>query len=160
MLKRGYRIVADDVCPINAGGHVIAGMPRIKIWQKSADLLGIDTSGMARIRPNFEKFNLPLIDTYCSEPRAVKAVIVLAQDNTPDVRIEDVTGKEKFQILRHNTFRPNFVTSMGLNTLHFKQVMAFASGIPVKCLTRPKLGDSISKVLDIIESLCHDVGRT
>ena len=60
MMRRGHRVIADDVCPVDSAGNAIPGMPRIKLWQDSADKLGVNTSELKRIRPLLEKFNCPL----------------------------------------------------------------------------------------------------
>lgn len=95
MMRRGYRIVADDVCALDSQKRAIPGMPRIKVWQETASLLGIDKSGLARIRPGFEKFNLPLGEMFCATPLTIAGLIVLEKDRVDVVNTAPVTGSER-----------------------------------------------------------------
>ena len=51
-LTQGHRILADDICAItfNANGEalLIPSYPQPKLWQDSAELLGIQTTGLTR----------------------------------------------------------------------------------------------------------------
>ncbi|MEM1301969.1 MAG: hypothetical protein AAGH17_05240, partial [Pseudomonadota bacterium] len=62
LLKRGYRVVADDVCPLDADGHVLPGMPHIKLWEDAAQALCVETGGMPRVTPAYPKVRMPLGD--------------------------------------------------------------------------------------------------
>lgn len=153
MLQRGYRIVADDVCAIDSQGYVLPGLPRIKLWQESADFLGIDTRGFNRIRPELEKFNIPLGSNYCSEPRKIHTIVALDQGSENGVKTEPVLGQKKFLTVQQNNFRPRYVKALGQDPQNFIQITKLASGVSITRLSRPKNGIEIETVLDEIELL-------
>lgn len=155
MLQRGYRILADDISPVDEDGLVVPGLPRIKIWQKSADILGLNTEGMARIRPELSKFNIPLGTSFCDQKRVLKGVVILDQHNDTDVSVQLVSGQEKFRLLRQNVYRSRFVDGMLLKKSYFQQTMNLAANLPVIRINRPKKGNSVESVLDKIEDFIN-----
>lgn len=148
--QRGYRVLADDVVPVNADGFAIPGIPRIKLWKDVADKLEIETQNLTRIRPTLEKFNLPLGSAFCDEPRQVMQICLLSDHHDDGVSVTPVTGMEKFAILRANTYRPRFMSGMSLQPVHLRQCVALASQVRVAHVQRPKLGFRIDALVDRI----------
>lgn len=149
-LQRGYRVLADDVMPIDGNGMAVPGFPRIKLWQDVADKLGIETSGLVRIRPNLEKFNLPLGDRFCTMPLPVVRICVLSDHHSDKVDIKPVTGIEKFQILQANTYRHRFMAGMSLQGDHLRQCGALAGKVSMSKVQRPKAGFLIDGLVDAL----------
>lgn len=124
MLQRGHRIIADDVCPIDAQGRAVPGLSRLKLWRETARGLEIETAGLRRLRPNIGKFDLPLGNAFRAEPSPIRAIYVLAPWNQDRFAIEDISGVAKFQALRANTYRFRFLKGMELGPLHMRQCTA------------------------------------
>jgi hypothetical protein len=77
--QKGASIVADDVCAImlNTEGRpvVVPGIPQLKLWQASADLLGLSTTHLKRVRPELDKFILPIpLHRFASHPCEIEAI--------------------------------------------------------------------------------------
>ena len=66
--NRGYSILADDICAINNEGSVLPSFPQIKLWADVAKKLIINTQTLKKIRPNVDKFALPLKKQFISSP--------------------------------------------------------------------------------------------
>ena len=152
MLQRGHRIIADDVCLIDAQGRAVPGMSRLKLWQETARGLEIETGGLRRLRPNMAKFDLPLGDAFRAEPAPIRAIYVLTPWNRDRFAIEDISGIAKFQALRANTYRFRFLKGMELGPLHLQQSMALAAQTPLAQVFRPRLGFDIDGLADTILS--------
>lgn len=75
--KRGYSILADDVCAINQDLSVIPSFPQIKLWQDAAEKLNINTTHLRKIRPNVNKFALPLCNQFQGEPLPIRVIYCL-----------------------------------------------------------------------------------
>ncbi|PWQ92595.1 hypothetical protein [Leucothrix pacifica] len=150
IMQRGYRIISDDVCPIDAQGFAISGMPRIKLWKDSADRLAIDTNGLKRIRPELQKFNYPLNGSFCSQPLPVKAVYILNTHNESEFEVERINGMDKFEPLKQNTYRFAYLKGMSMEKRHFKQCAKLATNIHLSRLTRPRSGFQLEKLVDFI----------
>jgi hypothetical protein len=150
MMQRNHRIVADDVCPVDSNGYAIPGMPRIKLWQDSADKLSIDTSGLRRIRPQLEKFNYPLNGSFCKEALPVTAIYILNIHNSTDFKVERIEGMDKYTPLRNNTYRLGYSKGMKLDDQHLRSCSLLAARIRLSRLYRPKGGFQLEELADFI----------
>lgn len=150
MMQRGYRIIADDVCPLDATGNAIPGMPRIKLWQDSADKLNIDTSGLQRIRPLLEKFNYPLDELYCDTPLPVRSIYILNTHNENRFELERINGMDKFTPLKQNTYRYGYLKGMDLSQQHLKQCSQLATKIQLSRIQRPRGSFQLTELADFI----------
>jgi hypothetical protein len=92
--KRGYRILADDVCSLalDAAGQpvVLPGFPQLKLWADTAKKLEQETEPLRRVRPQLEKFALPVEDGFVNEPRPLFAVYHLTTINKQEFKLEAV----------------------------------------------------------------------
>ena len=152
LLQRGHRIIADDVCAIDAQGRAVPGVPRLKLWQDALCGLGIQTAGLGRLRPTMARFDLPLGEAFRAEPAPVRAIYVLTPWNQDGFSIEDISGITKFQTLRANTYRFRLMKGMALGELHLQQCTALAAEIPVVQVFRPRLGFDVDGLADLLLS--------
>lgn len=156
-VQRGYRVLADDVVPIDDHGMAIPGYPRIKLWKDVADKLGIETDGLKRIRPALEKFNLPLHDRFCNVPRKVSKIYLLSDHHDDNVKITPVSGFAKFLLLRENTYRHRFMAGMALQPPHLQQCSGLAGQVAMARVQRPKAGFKINDLVDALVADMHEV---
>lgn len=157
-VQRGYRVLADDVVPIDDHGMAIPGYPRIKLWKDVADKLGIETDGLKRIRPALEKFNLPLYDRFCDVPRKVSKIYLLSDHHGENVNVTPVSGLTKFSLLRENTYRHRFMAGMALQPIHLQQCSALAGDVAMAHVQRPKTGFKINDLVDALVADMQEVG--
>lgn len=150
MVRRGHRVVADDVCPIDESGRVFPGMPRIKLWKDTAEKFGIDTQALKRIRPGLEKFNYPLKTGYCDVPLPVSAVYVLNKNTDDEFLMDRITGMEKLEPLKRNTYRHEYLKEMCLEREHFRKCGELANKIQLTNLYRPVNGFHLKELAEFI----------
>lgn len=163
MMQRGFKITADDVCPITSTGNVIPGMPRIKLWQETAALLSVSTTDLKQIMPDMMKYNLPLGDAYAPNSLKVNTLIELDTHEGCDILIEPVSGAEKFILVKRNSYRYEYLLAMNNAFEHFKKTEQFVQGLPMFKVKRPIDGFAIEPLLDtLINTYTHtnDVSRT
>ena len=149
-LERGYRMLADDVVPVDNHCRAVPGFPRVKLWKDVADNMGIDTTGLRRIRPQLEKFSLPLTTGFNSEPLPIRWIYILNSHEEPTFQSELIRGRQRFQRLYHNTYRVRFLESMNLRPDHLKRCGQLASRIHLTCITRPEHGFKLDTMVDHI----------
>src|SRR3990167_11116148 len=129
--KRGYSILADDVCAVNANGQVVPSFPQIKLWFDAAKHLNIDTQALRKIRPLIEKFAVPLAQQFHQDALPLRLVYILHAHNKDEFKFTPITGMHKLQPLRMNTFRKNYLKGLDKEQSHFKQCAQIASQIGV-----------------------------
>ena len=155
MMQRGYRVVADDVCPVAADGTVIPGMPRIKLWEEAAEHLSLDIAGHSRIFPEMPKYTIPLESYHVSLPLPVRTIVELDVYDESSVSVERVLGSEKCAIIRRNSYRYQYLEAMRGTASHFAKAADFASKINVFKLRRPQKGFAMDQLLDSLLDLYY-----
>lgn len=149
-MQRGHQVLADDVVPVDADGRALPGMPRIKLWQDTADRLGIDTKGLRRIRPGIEKFNYSAVTSVPAHPLPVRWVYILDSHQQAHSMFEPVAGMARFPFLHSNTYRLSYLEGMGLKADHLKLCGQLAGRIRLARLTRPEQGFEVDALVDRI----------
>lgn len=149
--KRGYSILADDVCAVNAAGQVVPSFPQIKLWFDAAKHLNIDTQALRKIRPLIEKFAVPLAQQFHPDALPLRMVYLLHPHNKDEFKFTTITGMEKLQPLRMNTFRKSYLKGLDKERSHFKQCAQIGSQIGVVRINRPNDGYKLDELVSLIE---------
>ena len=149
--KRDYSILADDVCAISPQGQVIPSFPQIKLWFDAAKHLNIDTQALRKIRPHIEKFAVPLAHQYHADALPLKMVYVLQANNKDTFKFTAISGMQKLQPLRVNTYRRNYLRGLEKETSHFKQCAQIACQINVVKIERPNDGFKLDELVSLIQ---------
>lgn len=149
--KRGYLVLADDVCAVDEKSEVMPSFPNIKLWADTSKHLDINTQNLRRIRPQIEKFSVPMKQAYHGKPCPLQAVYILNEHNKPDFVFESLEGLQKIQPLKNNTYRYPYVKHSGRVKQHLKQVAALAAKMDVVRVTRPNQGFQLDELVARIE---------
>jgi hypothetical protein len=149
-LQQGYRLLADDVVPVDGNGLATPGFPRIKLWGDAARQLGIETDGLRRIMPDMDKYNVPLAERFCDTRLPVKWVYVLEPSEGDGFVLEPFVGMARFEPLHENTYRVHFLEAMALKPKHLMQVAALAGQIRMARIKRPMAGFRLEELVRFI----------
>lgn len=147
---RGYPVLADDVVPVDTDCNAVPGFPRIKLWQDSADRLEIATGDLDRIRPELNKFNMPVRDTFCATPLPIRWVYLLTTDNRDEITLTPISGLNRFQPLLAHTYRRRFMEGMALRPDHLQRCGALAGRVHLARVQRPGKGFDIDGLVDTL----------
>ncbi len=143
-------ILADDVVAItfNEDGEpmVIPSFPQLKLWQSSADLLGIKTEGLTRVRPVDDKYSLPILDRFSRSPLPVLEVVEIVQG--PGL-VKHYSGVEKLKLLQLHSYRYSFLKLMGIGNEYLAGLVKFAGKVLVRSCERVSLCYSCIRVPDL-----------
>lgn len=152
--QRGYSILADDVCAINKNLSVIPSFPQIKLWQDAAEKLNIDTSNLKKIRPNFNKFALPLNYQFHPDPLPIRVIYCLNPGDT--FKKHTVIGIHKLKRIHQHTYRRHYLKGLLKEPAYYLKSMEIAKHVEVIDLTRPVEGFQLEELLDFVE---QDLGQ-
>lgn len=154
--KKGYTLLADDVCAINGNGSgpskVIPGFPRLKLWGDALKKLETETKGLNCVRVNhsLNKYFVPF-DNIAPGPMPVRSIFVLKKNNTDQFNIEELKGMARVDPIIKNTFRPRFVQGTSGKLEHFRLCSHLADKARVFELARPKKGYQLDELMAIAE---------
>ena len=149
-MRAGCKLVSDDVCPINAENEVLPGAATIKLWDTSTDHLKIETDALNRVRPTLEKYDVPIGNHILDQSLPAGILIELATHAESGFKVETISGAEKFQVLRRNTYRLGFVHALGLQQQHFAACLRLARAVPVLRVTRPEAGFDVEGLVETV----------
>ena len=140
-LKRGYRIMADDICVVSVDGGsaplVFPGYPQLKLWADTSGKLREDTKSMPKVHPTLEKYGLPLQKEFCQTLLPIHHIYVLETNNTREFELTSLKGIEKLMAIINNTYRLFFIDGLCIKATHFKQCVEVAKNAVVSRVTRP-----------------------
>lgn len=139
-LKRGYKILADDISVLEAEKNsisILPGVPQVKLWKDVMDELILDTRKYDKVRPQLLKYRKPAEKNYMETARQISKIIVLSTKNTPGFDIREIKGAEKFNILKNHTFRYKFMQNPEMIQTHFELINRLAATTPVYAISRP-----------------------
>lgn len=159
-LARGYPVLADDTSVVDAADRVLPGFPRIKLWQDSADRLSLDTTGLARVRPELEKYPFPLGAGFQTAPLPLSHIYILKPENRADLALAPCAGAARLRPLRGNTYRHGFVDAMGLKAWHLGRIGQLANRVRVARLYRPTARFAPDELVDFILADLADAAAT
>ncbi len=155
--QRGFPVLADDVCAVSLDEQgtplLYPAFPHLKLWADMLETLAQDKATLQQVRPNLEKYALPLNKPFEQTPLPLHAVYQLTHHNKPDFEFEHLEQMKKFQILSNNTYRQHFLSGLGMRATHFRHVSAVANHVRVGRVTRP---DYPLRLDELVELLIDD----
>ena len=123
------------------------------MWDDSARRLGIDTAPLSRVRPQDAKWNLPLGGHDRAAPARIGLLVCLKPSERGDEALEEITGADRFTVLRNNVFRPEYYAAMGIETRLLGRIAELASTTQMVRLMRPAHGFEIDRQIDKLLAL-------
>jgi hypothetical protein len=151
-LKRGYRVLSDDITVISAGEggipSVTPGYPQIKLWAQSLKKLEESVDNLERIRPAIEKYAVPIAEGFGCAEVPLHAIYALNTHNTDEFSIRPATGMKKVTILKNHTYRPRYME--GIPDSKSKIVM-LAQKVAISRVRRPNHGFMLEELVDLLE---------
>jgi hypothetical protein len=158
MLRRGYRLVADDISAvsINAGNgetapSVVPGFPRLKLWRASLDHFGCDPAEFQHLRPGLDKFHVPVSEQFTDEPQPLRAIYILQPGDASELRVRTLSGLAKLEALRPHLYKLRFPDAVQNFPPLMGKLCRLVDSVKVSIVERPREGNSINAVADAIE---------
>jgi hypothetical protein len=152
--KHGYSILSDELCvlaPDGEIGKIVPGLAQLKLWRQTLKYLEVDVDAMARVRPEIEKYFLPVADGFCDNPRAVSTVYILNEHNLDEFVFEEINGFAKFQALTQFTYMAQYIDQLIPAKVHMKQIAALANKVRVVRVSRPNRYFELDELIQRIE---------
>ncbi len=112
--KDGCAFLTDDVSPIvfnNNKPHILPLSDRIKLWQDSLDQLHYDEKQLTEIWQDYSKYYLP-VTAKSADAHVLDLIFIIEKHEDSQVIIEEVHGMDKFQLLRNEIYRWEYLQGM------------------------------------------------
>ncbi|MCW3836905.1 hypothetical protein ACFQ1E_11465 [Sphingomonas canadensis] len=142
LARHGLPVLADDITGIvlDAGVPVaVPGFPVVRMWQETIDGFGLDASGQQRVRPDLNKFRMP-VKSFRGTRQPIRTILILAPHNREDIVLEPMTSSDALYWLNRLTHRKHFYAANGMRAAHFEILTTLVRDVPVLRLWRPDTG--------------------
>ena len=144
LLELGYSVIADDISVIGQNGkqHFIVenGIPHLKLWKDVLVHLN-QAEVLTKVRPQLEKYRKP-IPVLEEETPSLSKMVILNVSNSKDFSCSEILGRDKFHLLRNNTYRLQFIDKMNQTEAHFRNLSQLVNSIQMFHVDRP--GDPLN----------------
>lgn len=155
MLRRGYRMMVDDVTAIRTGGTggaliVESSYPRTRIWGETADHMSIETKGLRRTRAHLDKYERQLPDLFWEQPARLQRIYWLVPADLEQPELTAIAPMLAMKVIRDNTYRKMFLEPFGLRQNHFRIASEIARTVPVVLCARPTASFQVSELADMV----------
>ena len=156
LVNKGYSFLTDDVASvikdINGTYNVHHCIPYQKLCFNTIESLGYDKNKLIQIDKIKNKYYSPEIINFTKEPKKLKSLFYLTtSNNLTTVSCSEVFGVEKFKLILSNIFRKELIPNELIKGNYIKEVLNLSKNISVYKITRPKNGNSVEKIVNIIE---------
>ncbi len=156
MNSQGYPLLCDDVCVVRfddqRGPLAYPGYPRLKLWRDALDALSIDTGKLQRDYFRADKYHLTVPERFWIDPVPLAHINFLEFSDTVAVpRIEPIQPAQAVHLIRNNTYRYQFISSLGLTKDHFLDCVKLARSVGTNSLIRPRNHAKLAECQRLIE---------
>jgi GTPase SAR1 family protein len=136
--QNGWLLMSDDISSVqfvHGQPYVFPGTRNLKLWRDAMEKLGIHTN-QRKVRNALEKYYVATEKT-CNEARIVNDVFFLSTHNTGQIEFEEIKGLRKFEMLRKNTYRFQYIRGTSLEAGCFDLLGKLASKVQSFRITKP-----------------------
>jgi hypothetical protein len=151
---RGYPLISDEISALSSlreGVCVLPSIPRLLLWPKVIEALGLQGPHVRTVRPGILKCHIPVNKAFIASPSKIRSVYVLSVTNLSDFSLRRIAGVPKIQELLGIAYRRSILPGFSLGEAHFNQLMALTRQAAIARLGRPRGKKSLSETADLIE---------
>ena len=157
LAQRGFLVIADDICLIDAAlpgaAMVIPTAPWLKLWRNSLENLGRQPEGLERVFSDDDKYRLPLAPVL--QPQAICKVVFLEGNEVSSTAtvIEEVPRVEAVPLLMSLTHHSYLLEATGQREENFLRCGRVLSQARAYRLLRPWGLMHLESTVDALEKL-------
>lgn len=155
LLKRGHRLISDDVLPVFEEGGQTYGLPgsqNLRLWGEAIELIGESTKGLRRADGIRDKYFLPTTVEKTTEPWPLAALIWLERGVTERHLLRPCQGIFRTRAIFKAIYRQHLwrdYAAMGTSEI----TKLSLPGVAVFDLLRPRSLDLLEEQAQAIEQL-------
>jgi hypothetical protein len=161
LAQRGFLVLADDVCLVDAtqpgAAMVIPTAPWLKLWRNSLENLGRGAEGLDRVFSEDDKYRLPLAPTLTPAP-IIKLVFLEGNEvSSVTTEIEEMPRVQAVPLLMNLTHHSYLLEATGQQEANFLRCGRVLSQARAYRLVRPWGLVHLESTLDALENLLLQV---
>ncbi|MEH6945324.1 aldolase [Bacillus sp. JJ722] len=169
-LKRGYKLLSDDVIPVTLNEEnipmVTPAYPQQKLWLESLNHFEMQSNQYRSLISRADKFAIPVQSMFATESLPLAGIFELVTSTeNEEVKIHPIQDLQRFYKLFYHTYRNFFIQESGLMDWHFNISSKMINKISFFQLCRPTTRFTAHDLTDVIlntikmEEKGHDYER-
>jgi hypothetical protein len=155
LARRGFSVLADDVCLIDSASSgpaiVIPTAPWLKLWRNSLDYLGSQVQGLERVFSNDDKYRLPLAGTLHPEPIGRLVFLETNPNGGSATEMQELSAVEAIPLLMNLTHQAYVLQATGQLEQSFLRCSRVSSQARAYRFIRPWGLDHLESTVDAVE---------
>ena len=154
-LVKGFSMLSDDISvvkPAEGKIWVYPSFPFLKLWRDVMDQVGFTPENGTRLRDTLEKYGYRMEKLFRADPAPLERMFVLHVHNKEEYKTEQLKGVEKFNALKNQTFRFQFLSDRN-RTVHFSELNKMAQAVQVYRIIRPQAPMEMERLVEVIQRL-------
>jgi hypothetical protein len=159
LAKRGFHIVADDICLLDSSVSgeplVIPTAPWLKLWRASLQQLGQPIEGLDQVFSEDDKFRVPISGNASVRQSIRKLIFIgdLAKDAAEQVNVKELARVHALPLLMNQVHQAYLVEAIGKRQESFLRCGHVLSQARAYRLIRPWGFQHMAETIDAIEAL-------
>jgi hypothetical protein len=121
----------------------------MKLWKDVINKLQM-VEGLKQVRPSIEKYKKEVVSGFQNQAKNVSRIVVLGSKNSPGIEIRELCGMDKFEPLKENTYRYEFVNGLQISGQHFQSITKLANSAKMFYVIRPSSPLAIEELTDVV----------
>lgn len=122
-LKRGYKLLSDDVIPVSLTNEYIPmvtpSYPQQKLWLESLHQFGMESNHYQPLIVREDKFAVPVQSQFVTTSLPLAGIFELVKGEDDEIEIQPIPNLQRFYKLYYHTYRNFFLLGSGLMDWHF-----------------------------------------
>ncbi len=149
LIRKGWKLLSDDLVAVNSKLEVLPGIPRIKLWQDSINQFGLDKYKLPLVRQNINKYLLINENIKIEESMLPLKIIYVINRNDKKSQFiprQKVTKKsDAIKLMLSHCYRTRFIKGLGKEKTIFLKI---ANLVNEKKIMIANLPNNIKKIDD------------
>ena len=149
--RRGYRLLSDDVCAVAAAPEelqVLPALAQFRLCEDAYQRLGAPQNA----RFDVDKFVVPMGEGYCPDPVPLRAIHVLAEQESGPPEFEVLRGFDRVQRLLENLYRPHYLKGQKTQSDLMRMASLIAQRTSMAAVTRRRDPEAIGELAGFLEA--------
>jgi hypothetical protein len=155
LARRGFSVLADDVCLIDSASSgpamVIPTAPWLKLWRTSLEHLGCQVQGLERVFSEDDKYRLPLANTPSPEPIGRLVFLETNPNQASATEMQELSAVEAIPLLMDLTHQAYVLQATGQLQQSFLRCSRVSSQARAFRLIRPWGLEHLESSVDTVE---------
>lgn len=163
LYEQGFQFVADDVSVVDLQEReamVFPGFPQQKFCRDVVEEKSFNMEELIYVDEDRDKFARILKSGYVIHPLPIACMIELrVSDQIDQPECVEVQGGNKLYQIMHNVYRGLVFDRLDNKPERLRMFVQAASRIPMYRITRPKVGNSVTSIIELIYKQVLEIPR-